>query len=107
MDDVELLCVTLLAHPDEPEATFKGRLTAFWSRLLRERPELYEQVYAEAVEFSEHQGRLGRQYMVEQPAVAELLQQLQAEGIAYAPVDWDDTYSRYEASGPEWFQIEH
>lgn len=103
----DYLCVTLLAKPGETEAAFKARLTAFWTHLIRNRPADYEAVYAEATRFGSEGGRVARQYMVEAGAVDVLTAELAAGGIDLAPVDPDDTYSKYEASSPDWFQIEH
>jgi hypothetical protein len=103
----DYVCLTLLAHPGEPEAAFKARLTAFWTHLLRTRPDDYEKVYAEASRFGSADGRVSRQYMVEAEAIDVLISELSARGIAQEPVDLDDTYSKYEAASPDWFQIEH
>src|SRR5437867_3986510 len=43
----EYLCLTLLAQAGESETDFKARLSAFWTRMLRERRSEFEQVYAE------------------------------------------------------------
>lgn len=103
----EYLCLTLLANPDEPEAAFKARLAVFWTHMLRNKPDDYEKVYAEATRFGSDGGRVSRQYMTEAGVLGVLTAELTANGIALAPVDPDDTYSKYEASGPDWFQIEH
>jgi hypothetical protein len=107
MSETEYICLTLVGEAEEEASAFQSRLAALWTQVLRQRPDLYEQVYAEAVAFTEHQGRVARQYMVAVEAVDALLVEVQRCGIAAAPVDRDDRYSRYEASGPEWFQIEH
>ncbi len=49
----EYVCLTLVGRSDEAEAAFKGRLVAFWTHLLRTRPDDYEKVYSEAVEFED------------------------------------------------------
>ncbi|AWM37388.1 hypothetical protein GobsT_46510 [Gemmata obscuriglobus] len=103
----EYLCLTLLANADEPAPAFKSRLTAFWSHLLRTQPDTYEALYAEAVTFELVGGRVSRQYMVEVAAAEPLADALRAGGVEVAPVDTDDTYTKYEASGSEWFQVEH
>lgn len=103
----DYLCLTLLAAPDESEAAFKARLSAFWTHLLRNKPDDYEKVYAEATRFGRTQGRVSRQYMVEVDAIDAVTGELTANGITFAPVDRDDTYSKYEATSPDWFQIEH
>jgi len=103
----EFVCLTLLAEPDESEAAFRSRLTAFWTHMLRTRPDEYEQVYAEAKEYEETGGLVSKQYMI-RPAVADVLAgELTAKGMAFAEIDLDDTYSKAEASSSEWFQIPH
>lgn len=103
----EFVCLTLQAAPDESASLFQSRLYSFWTHLLRNHPTLYEQVYSEAIEFDEEAGRVTRRYMVHPNAVAELLAQLEAQGVGYLPVDHDEFYSKAEASSSEWFQIEH
>jgi len=103
----EYLCVTLIANPGELEAAFKARLAAFWTHMLRTRKADYEKVYAEASRFGSADGRVSRQYMVEADAVEVLTAELSANGVAFAPVEKDDTYSKYEAASPDWFQIPH
>jgi hypothetical protein len=103
----EFVCLTLLAKPGEPEPGFKSRLVAFWSDLLRNRPDDYEQVYAEAREFEREGDRVARRYMVAPGVLVVLTGALAGHGIDYLPVDEDDTYSRAEASSSEWFQVEH
>jgi spore coat polysaccharide biosynthesis protein SpsF (cytidylyltransferase family) len=107
MSEAEYVCLTLLAEEQESREAFQARLTQLWTEVLRQQPQVYEQVYAEAVEFSQHQGRWARQYMVALDAVDALLEEVSRRKIAFAPVDREDLYSRYEASGPEWYQIEH
>jgi hypothetical protein len=103
----EYLCVTLLSNPNETEADFKARLTALWSRLLREQPDDFARVYAEAVGFENHGDRLGRRYLVEADVVESLCRVIAYAGLAFDPVQTDEVYSKYEAAPPEWFWIEH
>jgi hypothetical protein len=103
----DYICLTLMARTGEAEAQFKARLAAFWTHLLRSRPEEYEKVYAEATRFGLEDGRVLRQYMVEAGAVDAISVELAASGIDHAPIDPDDVYSKYEASSSDWFQIEH
>lgn len=103
----EYLCVTLLSKPSETESAFKARLAAFWTRLLRTRPDDYLKVYAEASKFGTDDGRVTRQYMVELEGVDALLADLTGNEIEYKPVEMEDTYSKYEAASPDWFQIPH
>jgi hypothetical protein len=103
----EYLCITLLAKPGEAETAFKSRLAAFWTHMLRNKPDDYEKVYAEASRFDTTDGRVSRQYMAEVEVIDMLTAELTAHGIAVAVIDPDDTYSKYEATSPDWFQIEH
>ncbi len=103
----EYLCLTLLSNPAEPEPAFKARLAAFWTFLLRARPLDYAKVYAEASKFETVEGRISRQYMVEVEGVEVVLEDLTANTIAFMPIERDDTYSKYEATSPDWFQISH
>ena len=106
MDD--FLCVTAVGRAGETAGNFAARLSLFWTAMLREQPDDFEKVYAEATEFETRAGgRASRQYMVEPDAVPTVLARLAAAGIDGDPVDADDGYSKYEAVAPEWMQIEH
>jgi hypothetical protein len=103
----EYLCLTVRSHPNEAEADFKSRLSTFWTGMLRNRPDEFEQVYAETVKFAAESGRLTRQYLI-QTGIAELLEQeLKTSNFDFAPLDSDDIYSKYEATPPDWMWIEH
>ena len=104
---IEYICLTLLANPAETEASFKSRLTALWSHMLKTFPDEYEQIYSEAVRFERENGVVARRYMID-PEVQDTLQPLLTQqSIASLPVDVDDLYSKAEASSNEWFQLEH
>lgn len=105
MDDY--LCLTILSNPGEPEAEFKSRLSAFWTIMLREKPDDFEKVYAEEVAFEPHNNGLSRKYLIEATAADVLEKQLRSAGLDLLPIDPDDLYSKYEAAPPEWFWIEH
>jgi hypothetical protein len=107
MSDGEYLCLTLTANAGESEAAFKSRLIAAWTHLLRTAPDTYEAVYAEAREFEMSGSRVSRAYMVEADAVAAVVAALVTQGVTAQSLDPDDIYSKYEASGSEWFQIPH
>lgn len=107
MADSEYLCLTLLAAPDEGEAAFKARLTAAWTHLLRSDKNTYDAVYSEAKVFERTGGRVSRSYMVTAEAADAVATALTAAGVEVRKVDPDDVYSKYEASGSEWFQIAH
>lgn len=103
----EFVCLTLLGEPGEAEAEFRSRLTAFWTHVLRTRPDEYEQVYAEAKGYEESGGLVAKQYMI-RPAVADVLAaELTTKGMRFEEIDLDDTYNKAEASSSEWFQIPH
>ena len=103
----EYLCVTLVGKPGETEAAFKSRLTEFWSHYLRAKPDDYERVYAEATAFERAAEAPARRYMVAVDGVPPLTSELTTAGVGFEPVDSDDSYTKYEATGSEWFQIEH
>jgi hypothetical protein len=103
----EYVCLTVLANAGESEAAFKARLAAFWTYMIRNRKDDYERVYAEATRFGTTGGRVSRQYMVEADVADAVTAELSANGVAFAPVDVDDTYTKYEAASPDWFQIPH
>ena len=103
----EYLCLTVLSRPSEPDAEFKARLSAFWTTMLRTRPDDFEKVYAEAVAFERHADRASRRYLIEAGVAGVLEAELPAAGLDHAPLDADDLYSKYEAAPPEWFWIEH
>ncbi len=103
---MEYLCLTLVGREGETEAAFQSRLYAFWTHVLRNRPDEYERVYSEAVAFEEEAGLITRRYMVEPEAVDALTAELAAHDIDFRDVDRDDLYSKAEASSSEWFQIE-
>lgn len=103
----EFVCLTIAGRPGETPSQLQSRLYAFWTHVLRTRPDDYEKVYAEATEFEDEAGVVTRRYMVRPAAVAVLTAELAANGLAHLPVDEDDLYSKAEASSSEWFQIEH
>jgi hypothetical protein len=103
----EYVMLTLLADPGEAQPAFAARLSAFWTHMLRQRPDDFERVYAEAAAFEEVGGRSARRYLAE-AAVADVLEvELSTAGLAFEPIDRDDLYSKYEAAPPDWMQIEH
>lgn len=105
MDDY--LCLTVLSHSGEAEAAFKARLTTLWSGMLREKPDVFEKVYAESTRFEPHADRLARNYLIEAGAVGLVEESLQAAGVESVPIDANDLFSKYEAAPPDWFWIEH
>jgi hypothetical protein len=104
---MDYLCLTLTANAGESEASFASRLTAAWTHVLRSAPDTYAAVYAEAKAFESTGGRVSRAYMVEANAAPAVAAALATNGIGVVPPDADDVYSKYEASGSEWFQIAH
>lgn len=103
----EYLRLTLLSRPAEDQAEFAGRLSRFWTHMLRLRQADFEKVYAEATSFEKRHDRWSRQYLIEEDVLGVLEQELAAAGLEHDPIDCDDLYSRYEAVAPDWMQIEH
>lgn len=103
----EFLCLTLLGTAGESEPVFKARLTAFWTTLLRGRPDVYDAVFAEARAFGSEAGRVSRAYMIEATAAPTVREAASAAGVDSLELDEDDVYTKYEASGSDWFQLAH
>ena len=103
----EFVCVTLTSNPNESEADFKTRLYAFWTHMLRTKPDDYEKVYAETTQFQTEENCSTRQYLVAIDGIPNFLAEFLDQGIDFRPIDTDDLYSKYEATSPDWFQIEH
>lgn len=103
----EYLSMTLKSRPGEREEDFKKRLIVFWSHMIRERAEEYKDVYAETTRFEPSADQLARKYLVAAGVAKVLEVELAAARIEYEPIDFDDHYSKYEATPPEWFQIPH
>ena len=103
----EYVILTVTGQTDEADAAFKGRLTAFWTHVLRTRPDDYEGVYAEATRFGRADDAPSRQYFVSPDALDAILAELGETGLGYEPPDRDDLYSKYEAGSPDWFQLDH
>lgn len=99
--------LTVIGLKGEQDQSFSARLSAFWTKVLRQDPDLFEKVYAETSEFESENGCPTRKYAIEPEGVAEILRLAQANGVAFLPVDTEDTYTRHEAVAPEWWQIEH
>lgn len=103
----EYFSLTVQSRPGETEGEFKTRLSHFWTGMLRNNPDEFEKVYAETVQFENHDGRLTRQYLFES-SIAELLeQQLKSAEVEHQSIDRDDVYSKFEATPPDWMWIEH
>jgi len=75
--------------------------------MLRRHKAAFEKIYAETPAFEKKGELLVRKYLIEADIVAELEPQLRSQGIDFEPIDEDEVYSRYEATPPEWFWIEH
>lgn len=99
--------IVLTGQRNEEEAHFSARLSRFWTSILRGHAEQFEAVYAESSEFGSREGKPTRQYAVDPAVVLFLKEKLEEAGIDLLPVDPDDTYTRYEAVAPDWWQIEH
>jgi hypothetical protein len=105
MDDYA--CLTVLSQPGEGQADFAARLSRFWTHMLRNRKSDFEKVYAETTKFDDNGERLSRQYLARLEVIDILESEMRAAGIDFEPVNRDDIFSRYEATLPDWMQIEH
>ena len=105
MDDY--VCITVLSKPAESEFDFGARLSRLWTLMLSGHKADFERVYAETTRFEPHGDRLTRKYLAQASVVPLLEAKLAAAGIEHEPIDPDDRYTKYEASPPEWMQIEH
>jgi hypothetical protein len=103
----EYLCITLLSRPNENQSEFSGRLSQFWTYMLRTHPAEFEKVYAETTAFGAHGDRSSRQYLVEKNVADLLKQEFSAAALDHEPIDPDDIFSKYEAAPPDWMWIEH
>lgn len=104
----EYLCITLLSKPSEAEAGFASRLSAFWTHMLRNHESDFEKIYAESSAFEKKDdARLGRKYLIESDVATRLAAQLKSQSMEFEPIDDDEVYSKFEATPPEWFWIEH
>jgi hypothetical protein len=103
----DYLCITVVSNPGEGQADFSARLSRFWTHMLRNHPDDFEKVYAETTAFGSAGEYVTRQYLVEEGVVDLLEQEFAAGGVGHEPIDRDDTYSKYEATPPDWMWIEH
>ena len=103
----EYLCATVRSRSGESADDFRKRLTAFWSHMLRALPEDFERVYAETAKVQLAGDRLTRQYLLEAAVANVLAAELISADLDHDPIDADDVYTKYEATPPDWFQIEH
>lgn len=103
----EFVCIGLVSLPAEADADFAARLSRFWTQMLRQFPDSFAQVYAEATTTAHIGDCCTRAYLVEPGCVAWLLAELVRHGIGHLPINPDDTYTKYEAVAEEWMQIEH
>ena len=103
----EYILVTVCSKKEESENTFSQRLSLFWTQMLRQNPEEFEQVYAECSEFENHAEILSRKYAILPELASPLKTKLLNEGFDVLDIDIDDFYSPYEITAPDWMQIEH
>ncbi len=103
----EYLCLTMLSRENEKEAGFKARLSAFWTHMLREHEADFEKVYAETASFEKKENCLSRKYLFEAVIADTLERELRKGDMDFEPIDEADLYSKFEASPPDWFWIEH
>jgi hypothetical protein len=103
----EYNCITVLSAQGESQGDFAARLSRLWTHMLRQRKDDFEKVYAETTEYEDAGGRWARQYLVACPVVDVVEGELRAAGVDYEPIERDELFSKYEATPPEWMQIEH
>lgn len=103
----EYNCLTVLSHPGESQNAFAARLSHLWTHMLRQRVDDFEKVYAETTEYEDAGGRWSRQYLVECSAIEVVEMELRLAEVDFEPIDRDELFSKYEATPPEWMQIEH
>jgi hypothetical protein len=103
----DYLCLTVLSKPGESGPDFSSRLSRFWTHMLRNFKTDFEKVYAETCRFEQAGDRWSRQYLFEESVLQRLTAELPSAEMDFEPIDRDDVYSKYEASPPEWMQIEH
>ena len=103
----EYVCITILSRPGEGQGEFAARLSQVWTRMLRQRKDDFDKVYAETTEFEDAGGRWSRQYLVELGTAGIVEAELRGAGVDFEPIDTDELFSKYEAVPPEWMQIEH
>lgn len=103
----DYLCLTVLSKPGESQPDFSTRLSRFWTHMLRNFKTNFEKVYAETCRFEPAGDCLSRKYLFEETVLERLEAELPSAGIDFEPIDRDDVYSKYEASPPEWMQIDH
>jgi hypothetical protein len=103
----EYVCLTVLSQIGESQGDFAARLSRFWTHMLRNRKSDFEKVYAETTKFGADDDRLSRQYLAQLEVIDILEAEMQSAGVEFKPVDRDDIFSRYEATPPDWMQIEH
>src|SRR5436305_14170548 len=83
----EYLCITVVSEPGEREADFSGRLSQFWTHMLRDHPAEFERVYAETAAFEERGDRVSRQYLVEAGVVDVMERGVCAAGLGRGAVE--------------------
>ncbi len=103
----DYVCVTLTSKTGETAAAFQTRLYAFWTHVLRTKPDDYEKVYAEASRFETENDCVTRQYFIAADGIPQIVTEFLEQGIDFQPIDANDLYCKYEATSPDWFQIEH
>ena len=103
----EYVCITVVSRAGEAQADFASRLSQFWTHMLRNHKGDFEKVYAETTAYGTQGEAVTRQYLVEAGVVDLLERELAAANVSHAPIDRDDTYSKYEATPPDWMWIEH
>ena len=75
--------------------------------MVRNFPDDFEKVYAESTSFEQVNDVLHRKYLIETEVTAKIISRLKDNNFICSEVDFADIYSKYEATPPDWFWIEH
>lgn len=97
----------ILSMPKETEDDFRKRLTRFWTSLLRNQPDIYEDVYAEARHFGQIETRVSRHYIVNAYATDTLIDHLTLDGLESLPPEVLAEGSLPSAPSPDWVILAH
>jgi len=103
----DYLGISLQSTVAESEIGFSSRLSGFWTEMLRKHPTQFEGVFAESVKFEKRNDTLIRHYLVHKNNIDFIANRLKDVGISYLDINREDFFSKYEASSPDWWQIEH
>ena len=105
MDDY--LGISLQSSEAESETAFSLRLSVFWTEILRKYPIQFEGVFAESAKFEKRNDKIIRHYLVNKTVIDFISKKLEEASISYLEIDRENYFSKYEATSPDWWQIEH